>query len=151
MTCVNDGTFIKVHWQGKWRGPEFLEPINVALERGVTAPGLIDSKRRPITTVVAEEFIQKEYTERQADAYSDEDAVLRIMIDTPMTPSVLARKCRWVLRNGDPHKAKAYRVLTRLVKRKLVRKFLDQYEVTTAGEKGARKADKSSETAGMRT
>ena len=44
MTCVNDGTFIKVHWQGKWRGPEFLEPINVALERGVTAPGLIDSK-----------------------------------------------------------------------------------------------------------
>ena len=62
------------------------------------------------------------------------------MIDTPMTPSVLARKCRWLLKNGDPHKAKAYRVLTRLVKRKLVRKFRDQYEVTTAGEKGGAKS-----------
>ena len=49
LTAVKNAMTVKVHWQGKFRGPEF-DPISFLL-KGVTTDRLKDSKGRPIWTV----------------------------------------------------------------------------------------------------
>src|SRR4051812_30885726 len=51
LTCTKNDTLVTLHWQGKFRGPDFA-PITFET-RAVTAERLKDSKGRPITTVLA--------------------------------------------------------------------------------------------------
>jgi hypothetical protein len=51
LTLTRSGALVKLHWQGKHRGPDF-EPLWFAMEP-VSAPALVDSKGRNVPTVMA--------------------------------------------------------------------------------------------------
>lgn len=51
LTLSKAGEVIRLHWQGKHRGPDF-KPICFRLQT-VSAPQLLDSKGRPVPTVMA--------------------------------------------------------------------------------------------------
>ena len=76
-----DDTVIRLHWQGKFRGPDF-EAISFDLEE-VRPPHLTDSKGRPIPTVVARVIGADEEMAREEEARSDEDQLLQALRDNP--------------------------------------------------------------------
>ncbi len=51
LTLTRTGEAVRLHWQGKHRGPDF-KPISFKLQT-VTAPQLVDSKGRSVPTVMA--------------------------------------------------------------------------------------------------
>jgi hypothetical protein len=51
LTLTRQGEAVRLHWQGKHRGPDFV-PISFKLQT-VSAPQLVDSKGRPVPTVMA--------------------------------------------------------------------------------------------------
>ncbi len=51
LTLSKTGEAVRLHWQGKHRGPDF-KPISFRLQT-VSAPQLVDSKGRPVPTVMA--------------------------------------------------------------------------------------------------
>lgn len=51
LTLSKTGEAVRLHWQGKHRGQDF-KPISFRLQT-VTAPQLVDSKGRPVPTVMA--------------------------------------------------------------------------------------------------
>jgi hypothetical protein len=116
---LNKGETVKLHWQGKHRGPDF-EPIHFELKT-VTAPKLVDSKGRPVPTVMAEALTKRETIKRADKARSDDDEVL-LAIDGSKGASlaVLAESLNWHTPNGDPDKGRVRRGSLRLLKKKLV-------------------------------
>jgi hypothetical protein len=134
LTAVKNAMTVKVHWQGKFRGPEF-EPISFLL-KGVTTDRLKDSKGRPIWTVFAKYLSDEAEEQMASSARRDENALLANLIDHgPATISVLAKRMGWLTKNGGPQKSKVHRVLERLKKAKLVRSDRDLLEVTDLGKK----------------
>ena len=134
LTAVKNAMTVKVHWQGKFRGPEF-EPINFLL-KGVTTDRLRDSKGRPIWTVFAK-YLSNEAEEQMAtSARRDANALLANLNDFGHASiSVLARRMGWLTKNGEPQKSKAHGVLERLKAAKLVRSEMGALVVTDAGKK----------------
>ena len=136
LTAVKNAMTVKVHWQGKFRGPEF-DPISFLL-KGVTTDRLKDSKGRPIWTVFAK-FLSDEAEEQMADsARRDEDALLANLINHGHASiAVLARRMGWLTKNGEPQKSKVHGVLERLKAAKIVRSDRGRLMVTEAGKKAA--------------
>jgi AAA domain len=134
LTAVKNAMTVKVHWQGKFRGPEF-EPINFLL-KGVTTDRLRDSKDRPIWTVVAK-YLSNEAEEQMAtSARRDANALLANLIDFGHASiAVLAKRMGWLSKNGEPQKSKVHGVLERLKAAKLVRSEMGALVVTEAGKK----------------
>ena len=95
LTAVKNAMTVKVHWQGKFRGPEF-EPISFLLKT-VTTERLRDSKGRPIWTVFAK-FLSDEAGEQMANAArKDEDALLaNIAQHGHGSVAVLAQRMGWL-------------------------------------------------------
>src|ERR1700730_12311757 len=79
LTCAKTETVVKVHHQGKFRGPDFA-PIHFQLHTA-TADTLKDSKGRPIPTVVAMPISEADQQVAEAVSRGDEDAVLSLMSD----------------------------------------------------------------------
>jgi hypothetical protein len=116
---LNKGETVKLHWQGKHRGPDF-EPIHFELKT-VTAPSLVDSKGRPVPTVMAEALTKGETVKRAAKARSDDDEVL-LAVERGKGSSLadLAESLSWHTLNGEPDKGRVRRAKDRLYKKKLV-------------------------------
>jgi hypothetical protein len=111
-------TVVKMHWQGKFRGPDF-EPVMFDLAT-VTAPALRDSKGRDIPTVLANVVSPAEARERKAAARRDEDDVLlHIENDTAVSLTSLAEKLGWFADDGAPNKRRAQSATEKLKKSKL--------------------------------
>ena len=131
LTARKDDGAIAMHWQGKFRGPEFSE-ILFSL-RTVTHPQLKDSRGRQIPTVVA--CPMGENAPEEMAAVSQEDHLLRALADAPQASwAELAKTLGWFMRNGDPYKQLVKRKLDALQKDKLVRKDRDGYTLTPAGQ-----------------
>ncbi|MDE5466046.1 AAA family ATPase [Bradyrhizobium sp. CSS354] len=116
---LNKGETVKLHWQGKHRGPDF-DPIYFELKT-VTAPALVDSKGRPVPTVMAEALTKGESIRRADKARNDDDDVL-LAIERVKGASLteLADALCWVTSSGAPHKDRVRRAKDRLFTRKLV-------------------------------
>ncbi len=71
---LNKGETVKLHWQGKHRGPDF-DPIHFELKT-VTAPSLVEWQGRPVPTVMAEALTKGESVKRADKARGDDDEVL---------------------------------------------------------------------------
>src|SRR5262249_18408988 len=126
---------IEVHWQGKFRGPEFA-PIYFMLKRDVTSTRLKDSHGRLITTVTAFPASEHDQKTIAKNARADEDKLLKAIKDDPKASLAgLARTCGWKMKNGDPHKVKAQRTLKELEKAALVSRDRDAIIVTPKGKK----------------
>jgi hypothetical protein len=114
LTCqkTDHGT-VKLHWQGKHRGPDFA-PIMFDLST-VNAPGLQDSRGRPIPTVMASVLSEGEVAERAVQAHREGDDVLLLVEAEPkLSQSAIAERMGWFDKDGKPHKRRAQTVLTKL-------------------------------------
>ncbi|WP_426615729.1 AAA family ATPase [Bradyrhizobium sp. McL0616] len=116
---LNKGDTVKMHWQGKHRGPDF-EPIHFELKT-VTAPSLVDSRGRPVPTVMAEALTKGESVKRADKARTDDDAVL-LAIEQGRGASLadLAQNLCWHTPSGDPNRDRVRHAKDRLSRRKLI-------------------------------
>jgi hypothetical protein len=131
---------VEVHWQGKFRGPEFA-PISFSL-RTVTHERLKDSKGRLVPTVVASALSEQGREDFARAQRSREDELLVALlgpINRKATQIELARRLGWKMRNGDPYHVLVQRILKTLEKAKLVTIDRGQIMLTKKGKTAAEK------------
>lgn len=122
-----------VHWQGKFRGPEF-EPLSFEL-LAVTADRLRDTYNRQIYTVVASAMTPKELVHREEEMQRARNDLMVTAAGMPgETLSAMAAKLGWTLGNGEPNATKAHRIFRALMKDKLAVKFRNTWRLTKKGE-----------------
>src|SRR5262249_33636599 len=129
-----DDNLVTLHHSDKFRGPGF-EPITFKLEK-ITTNNLVDSKGRLTPTVHAIAITGQEEEEQAASAEHDEDELLTALENKKaLSIADLARACGWLLTNGEPHKSKVDRVMTRLLATKLVKRVRGRhYKLTEEGK-----------------
>jgi hypothetical protein len=133
LTCWKDDQIAELHWQGKFRGPDFA-PVSFRL-RETTHEKLIDRKGRSLRTVVASFLSDTDKQTLENVARTDEDKVLlAIKVNASASYADLANICGWKTGAGDPYRMKAKRALDRLIEFKLITKERDGYAFTKKGE-----------------
>ena len=146
LTASKNDAVSTLHWQGKFRGPDF-EPIAFQICE-VTTPELRDSKGRELRTVISRPLNAAEQARIEHKTRSDEDTLLITMLEhRGCSVSGFAMFAGWVTSKGEPHKSKTSRILKRLKTDKLVRQERGSYTLTKLGEKAARAVPKVSESA----
>jgi hypothetical protein len=134
LICKNDEGSIELHWQGKFRGPDFA-PISFELKQ-VTHERLKDKRGRLLPTVVARPLSDLA-KENIAKAYNaDEERLLRLIANHPKASlAELATMMGWLLPGSRPNKAKVQRMTNTLVKAKvLIKGFQGKVRLTKTGE-----------------
>jgi hypothetical protein len=133
----NDGA-VALHWQGKFRGPEFPE-ILFGL-RTITHSKLRDSRGRLMPTVIAYPMGDEAREEMAATARLQEDQLLLKLAEKPQASFAdLASALGWKLKTGEPHKMMVSRTFDALKKANLVRKERGKYTLTPTGVKEVEK------------
>jgi hypothetical protein len=121
LTCKKDDSAVELHWQGKFRGPDFA-PMSFLL-RTVTHQRLKDTKGRLIPTVVAQVLSEEGLRDINARARDDENRVLLSIDKMPrLTQRDRAIELQWLMRNGDPYQMRVKRAEAGLEKQKLITK-----------------------------
>jgi AAA domain/Bifunctional DNA primase/polymerase, N-terminal len=135
LTATKTDSTVELHWQGKFRGPDFA-PMYFLI-RTVTHQDLKDSDSRLIPTVIAEYITDETKEDIAAAAQHDEDAVLAFISTNPAASQItVATAMGWKLYNGQPNKMKAGRCIKALVKAKLIKMTrAGRYKLTPEGEK----------------
>jgi hypothetical protein len=134
LTAVKDGAAVEMHWQGKYRGPDFA-PITFLL-RTVTHERLKDSKGRLIPTVVAGHLSEAGQAEIAATARTHENQMLEALRDNAgASYADLAQRLGWKMRDGKPYRMLAKRILEKLKAAKLVTRDRDQWILSDKGNK----------------
>jgi hypothetical protein len=128
-TKVPGTQIIQLHWQGKFRGPDFA-PISFTIASGTT-PKLVDSKGRPIFTVTARPISEAEVSEADAAARDRQDRLFEILEAHPRASLAdLGRMLGWFYSTGEPNKTLVNRTLDALKARNLVKKERGEWVVT---------------------
>lgn len=132
LTLAKSDGIIKMHWQGKHRGPDF-DPLTIELKT-ITAPALVDSKGRPIPTVMAQALSTGEARSLAASSRRDEDdALMQIERDSKASLSAIAENLNWRRDDGGVHKDRARRATDKLKRDKLVTYEGRKWKITPAG------------------
>jgi hypothetical protein len=144
LTANRNDSVVEMHWQGKFRGPDFA-PLSFLL-RTVTHERLKDRKGRSLPTVIACPLSDTGLHEMATAARSREDALLKILPGNPTASLVdLANELEWKMRDGRPYKVQVARTLDTLKKAKLITKNRDRFELTSKGKKALEKSGKAAE------
>jgi hypothetical protein len=134
LTARKDDMTVELHWQEKFRGPDF-PPMNFLLHE-VTHERLIDSKGRLVKTVVAECLSDMAKDELTRVAGLAEDEVLRAVKENKgASIADLAKALGWFMATGHPYKSKVQRILNRLKKDGLVRQERRQWVLSPKARK----------------
>ena len=134
LVCKRDDTTVLLHWQGKFRGPDFA-PLHFLL-RSVKLEELKDTKGRLMPTVIAESLGPDAVKDITAGNRLDEDCVLTSIKKNPrLSQRDRAVELGWRMGNGEPYQSKVQRVERRLEKGKLIAKTRDGWEITEKGLK----------------
>jgi AAA domain len=135
LTCAKNDSVTELHFQGKFRGPEFT-PLNFLIKT-VTHQDIKDSDGRLIPTVICECLTEHAREDIAAAGRKDEDEVLRLIEANPTaTCASLAAAMGWKLYSGDPNKMKASRYVNNLKRAKLIKETrTGRWQVTPEGEK----------------
>jgi hypothetical protein len=135
MTAAKTDSTVELHWQGKFRGPDFA--LVYFLIRTVTHQDLKDSDGRLLPTVIAEHIGEQARDDIAAAAARDEDAVLGYVSNNPnASTSTIAAAMGWTLYSGEPNKMKAHRCIKELIKAKLIKRTRGgRYKLTSEGRK----------------
>ena len=113
LTCAKADSISEVHWQGKFRGPEFA-PMSFLIKT-VTHQDLKDSDGRLIPTVIVEDLSDQAKEEIASTGRRDEDTILSLIEANPAaTCQSLAIAMGWKLHGGEPNKMKAHRCIRSL-------------------------------------
>ena len=129
---------VEVHWQGKFRGPEFT-PISFVL-RSVTHERLRDSKGRLIPTVVASPLSEQGREDIAKAVQNHEDELLVALLDLAYrkaSQSELARRLGWKMSDGKPYHVLVKRILKSLAKAKLITIERGRITLTKKGNEAA--------------
>lgn len=138
LTCWLNGDVITVHWQGKIRGPGF-EPIQFKLRKRAI-DGLLNSKGKPVESVVAMPIDDAEAEQLARAELHDENRLLDAMLQYKAgSIADWARNCGWTTPKGEPHKSKVFRMLESLQAEKLAKKSRGRWCLTAAGTAEAEK------------
>jgi AAA domain len=147
LTCSKSDSVVTVHWQGKFRGPDFA-PIPFHLMTATT-PALKDSKGRLIPTVVAKPLSEAERSHAEANSRSDEDALLIAIADNERASMAgLATALHWVTKDGKPYKARVQRSSERLKRGGYVKMERGSLALTEKGKAEAKRARINQDMAG---
>jgi hypothetical protein len=135
LTAAKTDTTVELHWQGKFRGPDFA-PMYFLI-KSVTHQDLRDRDGRLIPTVIADYISEQAREDIAAAAQQDENKVLAFIKANPTASLAnIATAMGWKLHNGDPHKMKASRCVRALTKAKLVKVTrAGHYTLTPEGDK----------------
>jgi hypothetical protein len=135
LTASKTESTVELHWQGKFRGPEFA-PMHFLIKT-VTHQDLKDKKGRLIPTCIAEWISEQATEEIAAQRAADEKRVLELISQNPkVSLASIATAMDWKLYNGDPNKMRAKRCVNSLVKAKLVKASRDgRLQITPDGKK----------------
>jgi len=127
-------THVELHWQGKFRGPEF-SPLAFQLKT-VTHPALKDRRGRMIPTVVAQPLSESGREEIAKGLRADDDAVLRtVAIKRGTGPTEIARTLAWWNKDTTPSHMRVNRAAERLKRGGLLNAHRDGWDLTPRGEK----------------
>jgi hypothetical protein len=120
LTCAKNDSLTELHWQGKFRGPEFA-PMNFLIKT-VTHQDIKDSDGRLLPTVICECLSDQAREEIAAAGRKDEDAILALIeADPKATLHKLAQAMGWKLHDGGPNRMKVKRCLDVLKRAKLIK------------------------------
>jgi hypothetical protein len=135
LTASRDDMVMTLHWQDKFRGPDFA-PMSFTLQTD-TYDKIRDSKGRLIPTVVARHLTDTGQEELTAIARTNENLVLQALEDNLRYTAVaeIAKTLGWYTSKNEPYKSKVHRVLERLRKAKLVQFDRGRYSITEKGKK----------------
>lgn len=128
LTLWNDGGIVTLHWQVKLRGPEF-DPLAFELQRYETEL-LKDAKGRLIPTILAKPML----TMRAMDVAQENLSIENKMLLSIESHPELSHRER-AIQIGGCHHSKVQRVIDRLAKQKLIRRFRTNWELTKDGER----------------
>jgi hypothetical protein len=134
LTAMKHDVTVEMHWQGKFRGPDFA-PLSFQL-RTVTHERLKDTKERLLPTVIASHLSDVAKEEMATAARSKADQLLALLVDHgSASMTELATLLQWIMRDGRPYKMMVARTLDTLLADKLIRKDGRGFAVTDAGHK----------------
>lgn len=138
LTLWRAGERVTLHWQGKFRGPNF-EPLEYQ-QKLVTLAGYKDSKGREIASVVIKPMSEVEIVRAAQAEWADENKVLYDLLHHPQHSMADIADCLgWKLANGEPYKSKVQRVMNELAVDKLVALERKKWVLTATGKKVAEK------------
>lgn len=124
-----DGETIVAFALGKFRGPEFT-PINFGLKVIRDHPRLVDTKGRPVPTIVAIPISAAEHQRQEERAQTNEDKVLELLCNEPgLKQKDICDKLGWA------NHSSASRILRNLVDEKLVKSTRGYWIATPEGQK----------------
>ncbi|QKC90572.1 hypothetical protein EB230_20820 [Mesorhizobium sp. NZP2234] len=131
----------ELHWQGKFRGPDF-RPIMFDLPE-IKVPTLIDSRGRQIPTVRAKVVGEEEIAARaHAATRDDQRMLLAIRQDGSRSLRELASELGWRDAEGDGDKRRAQTVTDRLKRGQFAIYEVGAWKLTRKGEEAAIEAAK---------
>jgi hypothetical protein len=136
FVCLKGGAVTELHWQGKFRGPEF-EPIAFKIQAGQSEK-LKDSKGRKIWTVTAKPISEAERNTLDDASHSKQNDLLALMKAQPkLSIAEQAAKLGWHTSRGEPYKSLVVRTRAALAKARLVEQVRGQWVLTKAGLRAA--------------
>jgi hypothetical protein len=142
LTCSKNDAAIELHWQGKFRGPDFA-PITFQVKT-VTHQDLKDSKGRLVPTVIASYLSETAQADMAKAARSHEDMLLaEIERNGKASLTGLAVALGWYLKNGEAHKMQVKRAADALLKDKLITRDRDGFALTEKGRKALKQDEPS--------
>ena len=134
LTAANKDGAVEVHWQGKFRGPDFA-PLMFGLKT-ITHQDLKDTKGRTIPTVMAHYLSDEAKEEISKAARSKENQLLAVIAEGGGLSFVqLATRLGWYLQSGAPNKVAVQRSHKKLKDAKLITPDRDNATVTDKGKK----------------
>ena len=145
LTAVETDGVVQLHWQGKFRGPDFA-PMTFHL-RSVTHERLKDTKGRLIPTVIAEHMSELAEKEFREITLNHEDTVLRIVAaDGKLSVAEIAMRAGWLgQKDRLPMKSRVHRCLKALEAAKTDQAFAREMEVNQAGQEAIGEMAESSD------
>jgi hypothetical protein len=135
LTCAKNDSITEMHWQGKFRGPDFA-PMHFLIKT-VTHQDLKDSDGRLLPTVISEHISDQAQEDIAVAAQQDENAVLKFISENAKaSQATIATALGWKLYNGEPNKMKAGRCAKTLIKAKLIKVTrAGHHKLTPEGQK----------------
>ncbi len=116
-----------MHWQGKFRGPEF-EPLSFEM-RTHESSLVVDAEGKLMPSVVAAPMGDIAVEIAEANQESDENLIMKIIAASPRhSMAKVAEVARFT-------KAKVQRILNRLVEDKMMSRHRSKYKLTEKGKK----------------
>lgn len=132
LTARKKDSAVELHWQGKFRGPDFVS-LSFQL-KPTTSVRLHDSKGRPIPSVMAEYLTDTAQDVLTEAARRDENLLLADIAANPL--SSMQRRAvslNWLNKDRKPNKVKVQRTQEALLKAKLIETMRGKPRLTERG------------------